>query len=170
MNIDLKRQNFNITPEQEAELAWLREVLGASSTKDIILRAVRLMVVLVRELQRGGRLYVGPEEGRLTRVMLPELETVGDNSWKYLVARPHAWRRQLYVKGRRLLASTVWRDMQANEMTAEEAAENWDLSVEVIQEIIRYCKLNEELLKMEAEEERTRLQEGPTNTPIDSES
>ena len=79
----------------------------------------------------------------------------------YLVARPHPWRRQLFVKGRRLRTFTVWMDMQSNGMTPEEAADNWDLPLEAIQEIRRYCGEQRALLEMEAEEERRRvLEEG----------
>src|SRR5207249_2671793 len=80
-------------------------------------------------------------------------------NWKYLVARPHPWRRQLYVKGRRLPAFTVWMDMQVNRMTPEEAAGNWDLPVEAVEEILRYCESHRALLEMEADEERRRLQD-----------
>jgi hypothetical protein len=31
--------------------------------------------------------------------------------WQFLVARPHPWRKQLAIKGRKLLAGTLWRDM-----------------------------------------------------------
>lgn len=80
-------------------------------------------------------------------------------TWQYLVERPHPWRRQLYIKGRKLLASTVWRDMIANDMSPEEAADNWDLPLEAIHEAIRYCESHQELLKQEAEEERYRLEQ-----------
>lgn len=83
----------------------------------------------------------------------PEIE-----NWQYLVARPHAWRKQLYIKGRKLLASTVWQDMNANEMSPEQAAENWDLPLSAIYEAIRYCESHRELLKLEANEERYRLE------------
>ncbi|MEL6381101.1 MAG: hypothetical protein AAFQ89_01230 [Cyanobacteria bacterium J06626_18] len=43
---------------------------------------------------------------------------------QYLVTRAHPWRRQLYIKGRKLLASTVWRDLISNGMSPEQAAEN----------------------------------------------
>jgi uncharacterized protein (DUF433 family) len=79
-------------------------------------------------------------------------------NWQYLVARPHPWRKQLYIKGRKLLASTVWQDMITNQMSPEEAAENWDLPLSVIYEAIRYCESHQELLKLEADEERYRLQ------------
>ena len=38
----MKRQNFDVTPEQDAEITWLRDALGASTAKDAILRAVRI--------------------------------------------------------------------------------------------------------------------------------
>ncbi|MEG4986195.1 hypothetical protein QUB08_10555 [Microcoleus sp. BR0-C5] len=83
----------------------------------------------------------------------PEIE-----NWQYLVSRPHAWRKQLYIKGRKLLASTILRDMTANGMSPEQAAENWDLPLSAIYEVIDYCENNQELLKLEADEERYRLE------------
>jgi hypothetical protein len=79
-------------------------------------------------------------------------------NWQYLVARPHPWRKQLYVKGHKLLASTVWQDMLANQMSPEQAAENWDLPQAVIDEVIRYCESHQDLLKLESNEERYRLE------------
>ena len=94
--------------------------------------------------------------------------TPGIENWQDLVARPHAWRKQLYIKGRKLLASTIWRDMTANQMSPEQAAENWDLPLSAIYEAIDYCESYQELLKLEADEERYRLeakgvQVGPRN-------
>ena len=63
------------------------------------------------------------------------------------------------MKGRRLLASTVWQDMLANELSLDETAANFSLPVDAVVEIIRYCETNRELLKMEADEERRRLEE-----------
>ncbi|MEB3219228.1 MAG: hypothetical protein VKN72_23755 [Nostocales cyanobacterium 94392] len=79
-------------------------------------------------------------------------------NWQYLVTRPHPWRRQLYIKGRKLLASTIWQDMISNDMSAEQAAENWNLPLAAIYETINYCENNRELLKLEADEERYRLE------------
>ena len=83
----------------------------------------------------------------------PEIE-----NWQYLVSRPHSWRKQLYIKGRKLLASTIWRDMTANQMSPEQAAENWDLPLSAIYEAIDYCQKYQEILKLEADEERYRLE------------
>lgn len=94
---------------------------------------------------------------RLTLVsaIIQSLQTsVQQEDWQYLVARPHPWRRQFYIKGRKLLASTVWQDAIANQMSPEQAAENWDLPLAAIYEVIRYCESHQELIKLESDEER----------------
>lgn len=80
-------------------------------------------------------------------------------TWQFLVLRPHPWRKQLSIKGRKLLAATLWRDMLTNHMTPEQAADNWDLPLAVIHEVIQYCETHQDLLKLEAEEEQQRLQD-----------
>jgi uncharacterized protein (DUF433 family) len=87
---------------------------------------------------------------------------------QYLVSRPHAWRKQLYIKRRKLLASTIWQDMTANQMSPEQAAQKWDLPLSAIYEAINYCENHQEILKLEADEEHYRweakkVQLEPTN-------
>ncbi len=79
--------------------------------------------------------------------------------WQFLVTRSHSWHQQLYIKGRKLLASTLWQDMAANQMTPEQAADNWDLPLAAIHEAIHYCETHQDLIQLEADEERYRLQE-----------
>jgi len=103
-----------------------------------------------------------PAEDRLELVSIIIQSLQGEpqlNDWQFLVARPHPWRKQLSIKGRKLLASSIWRDMLANGMTLEQAADDWDLPLVVIQEAIQYCETHQDLLRLEAEEERHRLQE-----------
>ncbi len=165
---ETKRQNFNVTPAQEAQIEWLREAIGASTTKEAILRSVSIVAVLQTYIQKGYKITLtAPTEQ--VQLVIPELEPLPRTPWQYLVARPHLWRRQLYVKGRRLLASTVWQDMLLNQLSIDETAENFSLPIAAIHEIIRYCESNQELLKMEAEEERRRLEErGVTVEPTAS--
>jgi hypothetical protein len=159
MKAETKRQNFNVTPEQEADINWLKDALDAPSAKDAILWAVRVLITLAEETKRGRRVCLTDETGQTERVLIPELERLRSADWTYLVSRPHPWRRQLYVKGRRLPASVVWSDLLTNGMSAEGAAENWDLPVAAIEEIVRYCEANRALLAMEADEERRWLEE-----------
>lgn len=65
------------------------------------------------------------------------------SQWHYLEQRPHPWRKQLYIKGRKQRAYTIWSDMLVNKDTIEETAYNWDLPVDAIEEVISYCSLLE---------------------------
>ncbi|MEM6353041.1 MAG: hypothetical protein AAF766_19985 [Cyanobacteria bacterium P01_D01_bin.14] len=107
--------------------------------------------------EQASQLSVSDRIELITAIVqsLPEAQP---ESWQYLVSRPHPWRTQLYMKGRKLLASTVWLDMKANQMTVEDAADNWDLPIAAIHEAIQYCERHRDLLKLEAEEERHRLE------------
>ena len=86
-----------------------------------------------------------------------ELRATSPDEWRYLEARPHSWMRQLFVKGRRLRASTVLNDMVANGMSREEIADNFNLPLDAIDEIIRYCESDRDLIDKEADEEKRRL-------------
>ncbi len=88
---------------------------------------------------------------------MAELKT--ETQWQYLEKRPHPWRQQLYIKGRKLRAFTVWMDMIVNDLTPEEVALNKELPLAAVREAIEYCASHQELLKREAEEERLRLEE-----------
>ncbi len=155
---ETKRQNFNITPEQETELARLRETLDAPSAKDAILRAVRIVEALARQTRRGGQLYVHDAYGQAQRLLIPELEPA-EEGWQFLTARPHPWRRQLWVKGRKLPAAAVWTDWRVNGGTIAEIAESWNLPRTAVEEALRYGETHQDLLRMEAEEEKQRLAE-----------
>lgn len=153
----VKRQNFDVTPEQEAEIAWLREALGVSTAKDAVLRAVRIAAVLSREASEGRTLMVRGPGGVPERLVIPELERPAAAGWRYLVERDHPWQRQMSIKGRRLLAATVWRDMVANIQAPHEAAVEWDIPVDAVREAVEWCEANRALLEMEAKEEARRL-------------
>jgi hypothetical protein len=153
----LKRQNFDVTPEQEAEIAWLRDALGVSTAKDAVLRAVRIAAVLSREASEGRTLLVRSPGGTPERLVIPELERPAVGGWRYLVEREHPWRRQMSIKGKRLLAATVWRDVVANGQTPAQAAEEWDVPEDAVYEAIRWCEANRALLDMEAKEEARRV-------------
>lgn len=165
--VELKRQNFNITPEQEAELFALQADFAAPTAKDTILRAVHLASFLVREFRGGKRIgLIDRKSGSVAEVILPELEAASAEAWTYLVARPHAWKKQLFIKGRKLTAANVWREMLVNQMSEAEAAENWDLPQAAIAEVVAYCEANRDLLRVEAEEEKLQLlQNGVKLTP-----
>ena len=91
------------------------------------------------------------------RLVIPELERPAQGGWRYLVQRDHPWQTQMSIKGRRLLAATVWRDMLSNGQTPAEAAKEWDIPIGAVEEAQSWSKANRALLDMEAREEARRL-------------
>ncbi|MGB3613823.1 MAG: hypothetical protein WBA10_08520 [Elainellaceae cyanobacterium] len=119
------------------------------------------MISVVQQLSTSEKL-------ELIQVLAAEIEATESSTaptqsdrafWQFLTSRPHPWRQQLYIKGRKILASTLWQDMIANNMSPEQVAENWDLPLSAIREAIQYCETHQDLIQLEAEEERYRLQQ-----------
>jgi hypothetical protein len=108
--------------------------------------------------QQAYQLPTGDRLELATAILQSLQGNASTESWQFLVARPHPWRRQLVVKGRKLLASIVWQDMLSNHLSPEEAADNWDLPIAAIHEICQYCETHQDLLKLESAEECCRLQ------------
>jgi hypothetical protein len=156
----LKRENFEVSPEQEAEINSLQALIDAPTRKDAILTAIHLTLHLASETRQGRQVFIGEPGCRdPQRLLMLGIEKPSSFSWMYLVAQAHPWKKQLYVKGRKLPAAAVWNSMHANKMTVSQAADDWDLPEAAINEIVSYCDSHQEFLKMEAEEELRRLNE-----------
>ena len=65
-----------------------------------------------------------------------------NTQWKYLAPNPKSAYHQLFIKGRRIRAWVIYCDHVAQDMTAEQIAEDRDLPVEVVRECIAYCASN----------------------------
>jgi hypothetical protein len=157
---ETKRENYDVNPQQQAELETLRELIEAPSKKDAMLFAVHLALHLAAEAKKGYQLFVGDAAKHdLRRLVVLGMEKPNISGWVYLVEHAHPWKKQLFVKGRKLPAAAVWTAMIANKLSVKEAADNWDLPEDAIREIIDYCDANKALLEMEAAEELRRLEE-----------
>ena len=152
-----KRANFDVSPEQQEILILAKAATNASNIKEGVLRACQVMVSLAREAAKGNQVFVGRNREGAARFVLPGLESIHDQQWKWLVQREHPWKKQPWVKGRKLLASSVWNEIRANGLNKQQAMENWDLPGEAIDEICAYCEENMALIQAEAAEEKMRL-------------
>lgn len=115
----------------------------------------------LEELKEKASALSVDERLELISAIAQSIKTVSENAgWKFLEmpSPPHAWKKQPYIKGRKLWVSTVWGGMIANELTLEEAADNWDLPISAIEEAVQYCEAHQDLLDQDAEEERQRLE------------
>lgn len=86
--------------------------------------------------------------------MIPELEEAVTTKWTWLVEREHPWRRQLWIKGRRITAGQLARAAEVEGWTPERAAHEFDLEVEAVLEAQRWAADHEALIEAENAEDR----------------
>lgn len=84
-------------------------------------------------------------------------ERDAERVYRYLVARLHPWRRQLYLKGRNMTVGQLISTMQANQLTPEGAADDLELPIEQVKEALAYYESHRDLIEAEAREEAARL-------------
>ncbi|MEL6353083.1 MAG: DUF433 domain-containing protein [Cyanobacteria bacterium J06627_28] len=112
----------------------------------------------LQELKRQAAALSIDERIDLMAAIVQSLKSHGvKEAWRFLEPRTDTWRKQLYFRGKRLRASSVYFEMLANKMTPEEAAEDWELSLEAVLEAVEYCEMHEELIAAEAQRERASL-------------
>ncbi len=88
--------------------------------------------------------------------------------WCFLIARPHPWRRQLWIKGRNMTVGQLISTIRANQLSLEEASEDLELPLDAIREAQAYYAANRALIELEASEERRWLaQQGYPLEPKD---
>ncbi|OGN82673.1 MAG: hypothetical protein A3G84_03280 [Chloroflexi bacterium RIFCSPLOWO2_12_FULL_71_12] len=109
--------------------------------------------------KRQGRRVIAVEPDavpeRYSEAVLPGIdEALSSNRWTWLVERPHAWQRQLWIKGRRMRASELVGHMNGNGWSADETARQFDLPVEAVLEAQRYVETDRELIDAETIEEQ----------------
>lgn len=156
---DIRRENFDVSPEQQADIETLQAVLNTNSKKEAVLLAVQLTLHIAAEAKKGNQFFVGHPGEALQRLIMLGIERPELKGWTYLVEHAHPWKKQLYIKGRKLPAAVVWSEMHVNKLSIEDAVENWDLPKEVILEVLQYCEAHKTLLEMEAAEEERLLRE-----------
>jgi hypothetical protein len=72
------------------------------------------------------------------------MSTPKPTDWVYLAQKPGSYYRQLFVKGRKIAAFTLYCQHLGTDdepgMTLEEVADDWDLPIEAVREAIAYCE------------------------------
>jgi uncharacterized protein (DUF433 family) len=104
-------------------------------------------------------------EARLSRLeqKVKDLAETPVEPWQHLVQRRHAWRRQLYVKGRNMTARQLVGAIKANQLDEADAAANHRISPLAIREALAYVEQNRDLIEAEAEIERLMLKRPGTS-------
>jgi uncharacterized protein (DUF433 family) len=157
------RIQLDLPAEQVRLLDQLGQNLAVRSRADLIQEAIGALLWIVRENRSGRRVVsVNPEEitklSHVVELASPALSLSADGGYEYLVVRPHPWRRQLYLKGRNLTVGQLVAKMNANKLTTEEAADDFDLPLPQVREALAYYETHRELVDQEFQEERRLLE------------
>ena len=96
---------------------------------------------------------------RFEEPVLPGIEEQLAGDWTWLVARPHPWRRQLWLKGRRMTAGDLARTIEIEAWTPERASTEYDLPLDAVVEAQRYAQAHRDLILAEERENAIAAQE-----------
>ena len=87
--------------------------------------------------------------------------------WKYLAPNPKSAYEQLFIRGRRIRARTLYGMYMSTEapMTPEEIAREYDLPVDAVKEAITYCQSDPPEIKEDFEREERIMEATGMNEP-----
>lgn len=159
---DKVRVQVDLTTAQAALLALLEKRLSVRSRADLLQQAYGTFFWIVDEMLSGRRI-VSVESEMLSRLerfkelSVPAVEPLIFEHYQYLIPRPEKGRKQLYLKGRNMTVGQLVYKMRANELSAEQAAEDMDLPVDQVMEALAYYHTHRVLIESEMEEEKQYL-------------
>jgi uncharacterized protein (DUF433 family) len=147
------RLQIDLQARQQLLILRLRPHLGGSDA-ETTRKVIEMIENAADCIDRGYKMVAVPIDDEHPDAM-PELTRALRPEWRYrfLVQRPHAWRKQLVFKGRRLTVGQLLGAMRTEQWSPEESAEQYDLPVEAVYEAIDYGERNAELLKAENAED-----------------
>jgi uncharacterized protein (DUF433 family) len=155
-----RRWQIDLRTEDELILARARRVFGADGDSEAGRALLALFSRLSAAIESGTVISFLPGDDPRAVDALPEFTRAlrPEAAYRWLVAVPHRWRRQLSIKGRRLTAGQVVDSMEANQLSVEEIAAEFDLPIESVREAVDYVERNRELIDAEFAEERRRTE------------
>jgi uncharacterized protein (DUF433 family) len=151
-------------PTAEDRLHLLEERLARLESKLISIPGTSDLVSSAEAAPGGVFVFISSTSADLPLVrkalsafLLQETQTEKEtpvDPWKHLVARKHPWRKQLFIKGRKMTVRQLVGGIKANQLTDEQAAANYHLPVEAIREALAYFEANPEVIALDAAHER----------------
>ena len=148
------RLQLELAPQHQRLLQALGEHMGSGGDAETTRRVFEVMENITDRIRQGYKLAAVPTDDErpdavpeLTRALRPEL------NYTYLVLRPHAWRRQLSFKGRRLTVGQFLSRMRAEQWTPEQAATEFELPAEAAYEALDYGERYASLIAAEDAED-----------------
>lgn len=161
-NVRRRRLSVDLPPETEAATRVMADRYFRGVATDA-LRASLSLLAWVIDAKRAGKRVVAVERDQMPQQfeepVLPGLEEQLTPETVWLVERAHPWRRQPWIKGRRITAGDLARTAEIEAWTPDEAAAQFDVPVEAVLESIRYLAANRDLVLAEERENALAAQE-----------
>jgi uncharacterized protein (DUF433 family) len=153
MQVDLR-------PEDELTLERARRALGTEGDSETGRALLSLFGKLAAAIDQGTVISFLPGDDPRAVDAVPELTSAlrPGARYSFLVQAPHRWRKQLSIKGRRITAGQLVATMEANDLSVEQAAQDFDLDPLAVAEAVDYVSRNRALIEAEAAEERRRTE------------
>lgn len=142
-------------PETEATTRSIADRYFQGVTTDAVRSSLALLAWMIDARREGKRVVAVPDDALPERYEEPVLlgldpRLASEPTW--LVERRHPWRRQPWIKGRRLVAGDLARTVEIEGWTPEEAARQYDLPVDAVLEAQRYLADHRALVLAEEQE------------------
>lgn len=154
--------SVDLPPETAAATRSISERFFRGVATDA-LRAALSLLAWVIDARRAGKRVIAVDADdlpdRFEEPVLAGLQEQLTPTASWLVERPHPWRRQPWIKGRRIAAGDLARTAEIEGWSPEEAALQYDLPLAAIFEAQRYLSENRELVLAEERENGLAAQE-----------
>jgi uncharacterized protein (DUF433 family) len=150
-----RRLSVDLPPDAETATRTLAERYFRGTTTDAIRSSLSFLAWALEARRRGKRVIAVTPDAlppRFEEPVLPGVEEQLAQDWQWLVSRPHPWRRQLWIKGRRLTAGDLARTIEIEDWAPAQAAVEYDLPLEAVLEAQRYAAANRALVLAEERE------------------
>jgi uncharacterized protein (DUF433 family) len=147
-------------PRMSLTLAQARRAFGADGDSEAGRAPLGLFAKLAAAVEAGSVISFLPGDDSRAVDALPEVTRSlrPEARYRWLVAVPHRWRKQLTLKGRRITAGQLVLSMEANGDPVEAAAREFHLELEAVVEAVDYVSRNRALVDAEMAEERRRAE------------
>ncbi len=150
-----RRLSVDLPVDTEVATRAIADRYFSGVATDAIRSSLSLLAWVIQAKQEGKRVVAIRRErmpDQFEEAILPGLEEQLAHDATWLVERPHPWRRQPWIKGRRLAAGDLARAIEIEGWSPERAANEYDIPVEAILEAQRYLASNRELVIAEEAE------------------
>lgn len=150
-----RRLSADLPAETEAATRELAARYFRGVATDAIRAALSLLAWTI-DAKRAGKRIIAVEADdlpeRFEELVLPGLEEQLAPRTRWLVERKHAWRRQPWIKGRRITAGALARNAEIEGWSPEQTAIEFDLPLDAVVEAINYANTNRQLVLAEERE------------------